>query len=55
MADSALAGEDGIESLTSRADSYAKRVRWVRANRDAIVAAVQGEMRALAAAAAAVA
>jgi Ser/Thr protein kinase RdoA (MazF antagonist) len=46
----ALAGEDGIESLTTRADSYAKRVRWVDANRGAIVAAVKERMAVLAAA-----
>jgi hypothetical protein len=33
----ALAGEDSIESLTSRAGAYAKRVKWVNANREAIV------------------
>lgn len=44
----ALAGEDGIESLTSRAGSYAKRVRWVNDNREAIVAAVKEKMLALA-------
>lgn len=49
---SALAKEDGIESLTTRADSYAKRVRWVNANREAIVAAVKDKMLALATAAA---
>lgn len=36
----AYAGEDGLESLTSRVPSYAKRVRWVNANRRAIVDAV---------------
>eukprot|EP00878_Enallax_costatus_P028821 GHUV01031168.1.p1 GENE.GHUV01031168.1~~GHUV01031168.1.p1 ORF type:complete len:109 (+),score=46.73 GHUV01031168.1:454-780(+) len=44
----ALAKEDGIDSLTSRADSYAKRVRWVNANREAIVSAVKDKMLALA-------
>jgi hypothetical protein len=48
---SALAKEDGIESLTTRADSYAKRVRWVNANRVAIVSAVKEKMLALATAA----
>lgn len=48
----ALAGEDGIDSLTSRAGSYAKRVRWVNANREAIVTAVKDKMLALASAAA---
>jgi Ser/Thr protein kinase RdoA (MazF antagonist) len=28
----ALAGEDDIKSLTSRAEAYAARVRWVNAN-----------------------
>jgi hypothetical protein len=36
----AIAGEDSLESLTSRAGSYAKRVRWVNANREAIVDAI---------------
>lgn len=44
----ALAGEDSIESLTSRAGSYAKRVRWVNANRSAIVDTVKEKMLALA-------
>lgn len=47
-----MAKEDGIESLTTRADSYAKRVRWVNANREAVVAAVKDKMMALATAAA---
>jgi hypothetical protein len=38
--------------LTTRADSYAKRVRWVNANRDAIVAALKEKMLALTTAAA---
>jgi hypothetical protein len=49
----ALAGEDGIESLTTRAASYAQRVRWVNAHRDAIVKAVKAQMLQLATAAAA--
>ncbi|WIA32600.1 hypothetical protein OEZ86_003403 [Tetradesmus obliquus] len=48
----ALAGEDGIDSLTSRAGSYAKRVVWVNANREAIVAAVKERMLQLATSAA---
>lgn len=40
----ALAGEDSIESLTSRAGSYAKRVQWVNANREAIVESVKQMM-----------
>ncbi len=28
----AIAGEDSLESLTSRAGAYAKRVKWVNAN-----------------------
>jgi homoserine kinase type II len=32
----AIAGEDGLDSLTSRAGTYAKRVKWVNANKDAI-------------------
>jgi hypothetical protein len=48
----ALAGEDSIDSLTSRAGSYAKRVAWVNANREAIVGAVKERMLQLATAAA---
>lgn len=44
----ALAKEDDIETLTSRAGSYAKRVRWVNANRPAIVAAIKERMQVLA-------
>ena len=49
----ALAGEDGIDSLTSRAGSYAKRVKWVNANRADIVDTIKSRMLALATAAAA--
>jgi uncharacterized protein (UPF0333 family) len=46
----ALAGEDDISSLTSRAGTYAARVVWVNDNADKIM----GELkRAMAAAAAA--
>ncbi|KAG1667858.1 hypothetical protein FOA52_011046 [Chlamydomonas sp. UWO 241] len=31
----AIAGEDSLDSLTSRAPAYAKRVKWVNANRGA--------------------
>ncbi|KAI8466902.1 MAG: kinase-like domain-containing protein [Monoraphidium minutum] len=48
----AYAGEDGLESLTSRAGSYAKRVRWVNANRSPMAAALKEFMRAPATAAA---
>lgn len=42
----ALAREDGIESLTTRAQTYANRVQWVKKNAGAIselVAAKQAE------------
>jgi Ser/Thr protein kinase RdoA (MazF antagonist) len=39
-----LAGEDSLESLTSRAGAYAKRVKWVNANRTAIVNAIKERM-----------
>jgi hypothetical protein len=42
----AYVGEDGLESLTSRADAYARRVRWVEANRGTIVARITELMRA---------
>ncbi|GIL84124.1 hypothetical protein Vretimale_11089 [Volvox reticuliferus] len=43
----AIAGEDSLESLTSRAGSYAKRVRWVNANRGALVAVIREKMATL--------
>ncbi|KAG2486656.1 hypothetical protein HYH03_014712 [Edaphochlamys debaryana] len=43
----AIAGEDSLESLTSRAGSYAKRVRWVNANRDRLAAVIREKMAAL--------
>lgn len=42
----AYAGEDGLESLTSRAASYAKRVKWVNANRPALADTLKALMRA---------
>ena len=33
----ALAKEDSIESLTTRADSYANRIRWIYSNKQAII------------------
>eukprot|EP00199_Chlamydomonas_sp_CCMP681_P002332 CAMPEP_0119116414 /NCGR_PEP_ID=MMETSP1180-20130426/52269_1 /TAXON_ID=3052 ORGANISM="Chlamydomonas cf sp, Strain CCMP681" /NCGR_SAMPLE_ID=MMETSP1180 /ASSEMBLY_ACC=CAM_ASM_000741 /LENGTH=393 /DNA_ID=CAMNT_0007105557 /DNA_START=17 /DNA_END=1198 /DNA_ORIENTATION=- len=44
----ALAGEDSLSSLTTRAGSYAKRVKWVNTNRDAIVAAIKQRLHATA-------
>lgn len=41
----ALAKEDSLESLTSRAGAYAKRVRWVNANRDAIKRSIEAKMK----------
>ena len=43
----ALAGEDTIDSLTSRADMYAERCVWVRNNRDKIVKCISDKMAAL--------
>lgn len=40
----ALAGEDSIESLTSRADSYARRIKWIRSNEAAIVNMISTKM-----------
>ena len=37
----ALVGEDSLDSLTSRAGTYAKRVDWVEENRDALVACLE--------------
>jgi Ser/Thr protein kinase RdoA (MazF antagonist) len=33
----AIAGEDDITSLTSRADEYARRIRWIEANEDVLL------------------
>eukprot|EP00955_Chlamydomonas_euryale_P077133 362866-Chlamydomonas_euryale.AAC.4 len=44
----AIAGEDSLESLTSRAPAYARRVKWVNANRDAIQSAIEAKMAAVA-------
>jgi len=43
----AIGKEDSIEALTSRAATYAKRVKWVNANRDALVASIKGKMAAM--------
>jgi len=43
----AIAGEDSIESLTSRADMYAQRVVWVRQNKERIVECVKARMTAV--------
>lgn len=40
-------GEDSIDSLTSRADAYAKRVRWVNANKDKIKETIRSKIAAL--------
>jgi homoserine kinase type II len=42
----AVSGEDDLKSLTSRAGSYSKRVRWINANRSALVGAAKEFMRA---------
>jgi homoserine kinase type II len=42
-----LAGEDTIDSLTSRADMYAERCVWVRNNRDKIVKCISDKMAEL--------
>ena len=41
----AYAGEDGIDSLTSRAASYAKRVAWVNANKQALIDSIDRAMK----------
>ena len=46
----AIAGEDSLDSLTSRAATYAKRVKWVNANREAIRSTIRNKVSALAAA-----
>ncbi|KAJ1476098.1 hypothetical protein T484DRAFT_1826042 [Baffinella frigidus] len=40
----ALAGEDTIDALTSRADMYAARMVWVRENRQKIVDCISAKM-----------
>lgn len=42
----ALAKEDTIEALTSRAEMYAERVQWVNANRKAIIESIEKRMKA---------
>eukprot|EP00128_Syssomonas_multiformis_P004732 Colp12_sorted_trinity150504_noHs@22136 len=37
----AIAKEDTLDALTTRAGTYAKRVRWLNVNRDAIVSAIR--------------
>uniref|UniRef100_A0A7S3RAN5 Aminoglycoside phosphotransferase domain-containing protein n=1 Tax=Dunaliella tertiolecta TaxID=3047 RepID=A0A7S3RAN5_DUNTE len=44
----AVGKEDSIEALTSRAAQYAKRVRWVNANREKLVGAIKDKMAAIA-------
>ncbi|KAF5841333.1 kinase-like domain-containing protein [Dunaliella salina] len=44
----AVGKEDSIEALTSRAGQYAKRVRWVNANREKLVGAIKDKMAAIA-------
>ncbi|KAJ9510591.1 hypothetical protein QJQ45_027463 [Haematococcus lacustris] len=43
----AVSKEDSIDSLTSRAGTYAKRVRWVNANAAALSAQIRNKMAAL--------
>ena len=42
----AIAGEDEISALTTRAAMYASRCIWVRDNREAIIKIIDGHMRA---------
>ena len=44
VAGRAIAGEDSIEELTSRADVYAQRMIWVRENRQRIVDCITAAM-----------
>ena len=44
----AIAGEDSLNSLTSRAATYAKRVKWVNANKEAIRATIRSKVLSLA-------
>ena len=37
----AVAGEDGFESITTRAENYYKRIEWLYRNRGAIVELVR--------------
>ena len=43
----AIAGEDSIDELTSRADMYAQRMVWVRDNRERIVDCILGALAAV--------
>lgn len=40
-----LAGEDGLASLTTRAQTYANRVQWVKSNRADIQRLVKEKLR----------
>lgn len=42
----AMAGEDRLDSLTGRADAYAKRIAWLKANHGALVAMIKQAMKA---------
>ena len=42
----AIAKEDTLEALTSRADMYAERIAWVNANADKIVESLTKKMEA---------
>eukprot|EP01036_Dinobryon_divergens_P031397 gene31397-40787_t len=41
----ALAGEDSLDSLITRADTYATRVQWIKNNRQAIVDLISEKLR----------
>ncbi len=41
----AYSKEDGIDALSSRAGTYAKRVRWVNANRQAIIDTIAAALK----------
>jgi len=41
----ARAGEDGLQSLITRAETYGNRVLWVKANADKIVAMIERHLR----------
>ena len=41
----AVAGEDSIDSLTSRAEMYYKRIKWIKENRDMLVDVISSKYR----------
>jgi len=41
----AIAGEDKIDSLLTRAETYSKRVTWIKTNKDNIISIIDKKMK----------